>query len=147
MVNTIWKEVPYKFENVKLDKYQVMPNHFHGIIIIDSMPGKNFKNLPHLQAVEIPAKQTGKTLAFKPVIQNNPMELNRASLGRIIRWFKGRVKFEANKIISDFKWQPRYFDRIIRDDKEFYFIVEYIENNPANWDNNILKKYFQNEKK
>lgn len=33
IIENIWKEIPNKFENIKLDIHQVMPDHFHGIII------------------------------------------------------------------------------------------------------------------
>jgi len=79
---------------------------------------------------------------FKSGIENNPMELKSISLGGIIRWFKGRVKYEAKKLNPKFKWQSRFHDRIIRNDKEYYFIQEYIINNPVNWGDGILKKYF-----
>ncbi len=126
IVEEIWNEIPSKFQYISLDVYQVMPNHFHGIVVINE---ENFIN-------EIPT--------FKSGIINNPMELKSISLGRIIRWFKGRVTFEAKKINPRFKWQSRFYDRIIRDDREFYFIQEYIKNNPLNWGENILDKYFKN---
>jgi hypothetical protein len=72
------------------------------------------------------------------------MELEAISLGRIIRWFKGRVKYESNKINPSFRWQSRFHERVIRDDKEFYFIREYIINNPLNWGGKILDNYFNN---
>lgn len=128
IVNKTWNEIPNKFENVKLDVYQIMPDHFHGIIIIK--PSKR-RNLIH----QIPKE-------FKSGIKNNPMELKSISLGRIIRWYKGRVKFEAKKIIPSFKWQSRFYERVIRDEKEFYFISEYIINNPKNWAQKILDNYF-----
>ena len=142
IVDDIWKEIPNKFENVKLDVYQIMPDHFHGIIkicrnLIHQIPKeKNFINPPAGRAGEIP------TIEFKSGIRNNPMELKSVSLGRIIRWFKGRTRFEIEKVIPSFKWQSRFYDRIIRDDKEFYFISEYIENNPLNWGTKILDNYF-----
>ncbi|OGU31569.1 MAG: hypothetical protein A2057_13745 [Ignavibacteria bacterium GWA2_35_9] len=71
------------------------------------------------------------------------MKLKSITLGRIIRWFKGRVKFETKKISPDFHWQSRFHDRFIRDEKEFYFISEYIINNPINWGEGVLKKYFE----
>ena len=107
-----------------------MPDHFHGIIIIKPDNLKNFIN-------EIPTRNE-----FKSGIRNNPMELKSISLGRIIRWFKGRTKFEIEKIVPSFNWQSRFYDRIIRDDKEFYFISEYIINNPLNWGSKILDSYF-----
>ncbi len=126
IVNQIWNEIPEKFENVKLDVYQIMPDHFHGII-------KICRNLIH--QIPIPNE-------FKSGIRNNPMELKSISLGRIIRWFKGRSRFEIERMIPNFKWQSRFYDRVIRDNKEFDFISEYIVNNPLNWHNNILENYF-----
>jgi len=34
MVETVWNGLPHQFPNIELDEYVVMPNHFHGIIII-----------------------------------------------------------------------------------------------------------------
>ena len=34
MVEKWWAELPNKFPPVQLDKHVVMPNHFHGILII-----------------------------------------------------------------------------------------------------------------
>lgn len=39
IVKNTWLEIPNHFSNVKLDEYIVMPNHIHGIIIIDSPVG------------------------------------------------------------------------------------------------------------
>ncbi len=130
IVDRIWKEIPDKFENAQLNIYQVMPDHFHAILII-----KESKSNMHL-INQMPTE-------FKSGIRNNPMELKSITLGKIIRWFKGRVKYEANKLNSDFKWQSRFYDRFIRDEKEFYYIREYIINNPINWGKDILKNYFE----
>jgi hypothetical protein len=32
--------------------------------------------------------------------------------------------------LDDFKWQRTFYDRIIRNEKELYFIRKYIEQNP-----------------
>jgi len=48
IVDKIWNKIPIKFENVDLDVYQVMPDHFHGIVVIKevkSEKGKHFKCL------------------------------------------------------------------------------------------------------
>ena len=60
------------------------------------------------------------------------MELKEITLGKIIRWYKGRTKFEINKKSPKiyFSWQSRFHDRIIRDDKELANIREYIYYNP-----------------
>lgn len=62
---------------------------------------------------------------------NNPML--HQNLSRILRWYKGRVTFEARKINPDFSWQTRFHDRIIRDKNEWYAKTNYIKNNPENW--------------
>lgn len=134
IVERIWKEIPNNYTNVKTDTYQIMPDHFHGIIIIKEIPRKESKrNLMN----QIPT--------FKSGIINNPMELKAVTLGRIIREFKGRVTFEARKINPGFMWQSRFHDRIIRDEKEYYFISEYIMNNPVNCGEGILKKFFERQ--
>ena len=35
MIDEQWTTLPEKFPNIELDLYQVMPKHFHGIIVID----------------------------------------------------------------------------------------------------------------
>ena len=130
IVDTIWNHIPNIFSNVKLDNYQIMPDHFHGIIILENKQGHLINQMP----------------TYKSGIKNNPMEMNRISLGSVIRWFKGRVKYDAREINSDFKWQRRYYDRIIRDEKEFYFIRQYIIENPRNSGTGILKDYFDNKR-
>ncbi len=70
---------------------------------------------------------------------HNPM-LNPFSLSKIIRWYKGRVAFEINKNnpLHDFTWQPRFYDSIIRTNKDLFRVKKYIVNNPINWDNDDL---------
>ncbi|NOR45224.1 MAG: hypothetical protein GQ534_06510 [Candidatus Delongbacteria bacterium] len=36
IANELWKTIPDHFMNAKLDKYIIMPNHIHGIIIINN---------------------------------------------------------------------------------------------------------------
>jgi REP element-mobilizing transposase RayT len=72
----------------------------------------------------------------------NPMFHN--NLGRIIRWFKGRITFECRKINCDFKWQRNYYEHIIRDEQSYKNISRYIVNNPIKWQRD--KFYKQGEK-
>jgi len=74
------------------------------------------------------------------------MELKNNSVGKIIRWFKGRIAFEAKKLNPEFAWQARFHDRIIRNEKEHYFIIEYLKNNPAHYGSKKLADYFNNLK-
>ena len=61
----------------------------------------------------------------------NPMLWN--NLSRVIRWFKGRVSFEIHKHDEGFAWQSRFYDHIIRNERSYRTIVDYIRNNPIKW--------------
>ena len=55
------------------------------------------------------------------------------NLASIIRGYKSSVKQYASINNIDFLWQPKYYDRVIRDEKEYLNIKEYIYNNVENW--------------
>ena len=61
--------------------------------------------------------------------------LYRNHLSRIIRCFKGRTTYEIHHTLQfpDFAWQPRYYEHIIRNEKSFQKIREYIQFNPLQW--------------
>ena len=98
---------------------------------INQIPGKNIDNV---------------VSTFKSGIKNNPVEIKTDPLWKIIRWFKERVSFKAKKINPAFAWQHRFHDRILRNEKEHFFIRKYIKNNPAKYGNKILITYFNNIK-
>jgi putative transposase len=140
-----WLEIPEHFSFVKLDVHQVMPNHVHGIIIIDKPNGRpnygcvggellDTQNFAYLPIQPIQPSQTQKN-KFGPQSQN---------LASIIRGYKiGVTKYARNNGIS-FSWQSRFHDHIIRDDASFKRIQQYIINNPQNWDSD---KFYKNTKK
>src|SRR5690606_5164339 len=118
-----WMQIPEHFPFVKLENHVVMPNHVHGIVVIDkpddgrNVETQNFASLPYN------SDSTTKN-KFGPQSKN---------LASIIRGFKIGVTKNARLINPDFAWQPRYHDHIIRNDKSFYQISKYIKNNPKNW--------------
>ncbi len=63
-------------------------------------------------------------------LQFGPQSKNLAS---VIRGFKIGVTKNARKIDSDFEWQPRFYDHIIRNGKSLEKIQSYIFNNPLQW--------------
>lgn len=101
-----WAEIPNHFPFVKLGAFVVMPNHVHGIIIIDK-PGD--------LSVETPKLGVSTTL------------------GTIINQYKRAVTIGARHITPVFAWQSRFHDHIIRDDRSFQNISNYINRNPQNW--------------
>jgi REP element-mobilizing transposase RayT len=113
-----WQAIPsHSPPNVHLDVFVVMPNHLHGIIVIEDV-----------EKVEDTRRQPSSNL----LSQISPQ---RGSLGAVIRSYKSAVTrwCGLNHHLA-FAWQPRFHDRIIRDAAELMHIRAYIDNNPANWD-------------
>lgn len=131
-----WSEIPEHFPFVKLDDFVIMPNHLHGIIVIDKLFNRLEKRLINS---EVGAADGGRRDAINRVSttggitgKHNPMLLE--NLSRAIRWYKGRTKFEIFKINGYFHWQPRFYDRIVRNDIEFEKLKKYIFENPLKWE-------------
>jgi REP element-mobilizing transposase RayT len=62
---------------------------------------------------------------------DNPMLHD--TLGRMIRWYKGRVTFECRRRNLPFAWQRNYYEHIIRNRQDHAGTADYIVSNPANW--------------
>lgn len=115
-----WLDLPNHYPDCTLDAFVIMPNHVHGIIVINNRINR--------------AVETG----LKPVSTTTVMNTKiRYSLFEIVRGFK---TFTARKI-NDYQktqgkpfWQPRFYDHIIRTENELNRIREYIQNNPGQWD-------------
>jgi len=100
--------------NIQLDKYIIMPNHIHGIIIINNYGG---------------------VWQCAPTIKNEFRSPSQ-TIGSIIRGFKSAVTKHINKIRhtpAKAVWQRNYYEYIIRNRYDMGRIRQYIEMNPANW--------------
>jgi REP element-mobilizing transposase RayT len=130
IANKFWLEIPRHFPNVILDEYIIMPNHVHGIIIIDK--NRRDEAMPRLYEGDFP--QMSK-ISPKP-----------QSLSVIVGSYKSICTkiININFLKSDFSWQPRFYDRIIRHEEELNNIRNYIINNPIKWalDRNNPKNIF-----
>ncbi len=104
-----WQEIPQHFPVVEPDAFVVMPDHVHGIL---------FVNRP-------------ANYAEQPGTPFGPQSDNLAS---IIRGFKVGVKAWTTQQGLIFNWQPRYYDRIIRNELELDKIRAYIQGNPNRWE-------------
>lgn len=113
IVESCWCEIPKHFVFVKLDYYIIMPNHIHGILIIE---GRDM-------ACHVPTiRSFGKPIP--------------ASLSTIIGSFKASVtrKFNLNKEEKIKIWQSRFYEHIIRNEIDLFNIRKYIQNNPKKWE-------------
>ena len=143
-----WLEIPQHFPFVKLDEFVVMPNHTHGILIIDRdiLPEKPFQcNLAETLPVKtldidtLPIKALQKdTLQCNVSTDDKNEQMAKKSpksgtISTIIRSYKSAVTKNIRHNHAGFAWQPRFHDHIIRDANSFHQIRNYIANNAANW--------------
>lgn len=133
IADVLWHQIPQHHQNVELGAFVVMPNHVHGILIIND----------HADNVISDNVETGHSLSLrsnqppqpeqKTIGQNRFQNIGKNSISSMIGSYKSAVTKHARRLGFDFQWQSRFHDHIIRDDQSFQRISNYIINNPANW--------------
>lgn len=119
-----WLSIPNHFPFVRLHPHIIMPNHVHGIIEIAK------QNDDLTTAVETQNFVSKDNARAKKQNQFGPQSQNLAA---IIRGFKVGVTKNARKISPNFSWQAKYHDHLIRSDKAYGTIADYIQHNPLKW--------------
>ena len=160
-----WLEIPNHFPFIELGNFVVMPNHTHGILIIDKpavdMPklGISTTNLGISTISTTPSTTIPTTpstdmpnlgISTQPTTPDIPKlgistggkidEWKPGTIGVIINQYKRMVTIHNRKINPDFKWQSNYHDHIIRNSLAFENIQNYIEKNPSKWKEDTFSK-------
>jgi putative transposase len=130
LANQFWEEIPKHFPFVELGNYQVMPNHVHGILIINKSNVVS-ETLP--SDVETLHCNVSTQNGIKKNQQMSKISPKSGTISTIIRSYKSVVTKNAHYIHANFEWQERFFDNIIWDSISFDRIQNYIENNVKNW--------------
>jgi REP element-mobilizing transposase RayT len=102
-----------------------MPNHFHGIVIINDYSGDD----QSLGARDAPLDLGAR---------DAPLQQKPNSLSSCIAGFKSAVTKRINLLRQNTDtpiWQRNYYESILRDEKYLAVVREYIINNPKNWTN------------
>ena len=142
IADIIWHEIPNHHPNVELGDFVVMPNHIHGILILDK-PGDNggrrAVQTGHALSVDNDIIETGHALSLlrdnaKTIGQQRFQNIGKNTVSSIVGSYKSAVTKHANRLGLGNGWQPRFHDHIIRDDGEYQRISDYIVANPENWD-------------
>lgn len=129
IADILWHEIPNHANNVELDAFVVMPNHIHGILIL------NENNLETDLGLDSRLVETGHALSLRDGQNYHPRFRNpgKNTVSSIIGGYKSAVTKHANRLGLKNGWQPRFYDHIIRDDAEYQRIKNYISNNISNW--------------
>lgn len=123
IANVLWHEIKNHTKNVELGEFVVMPNHIHGILILNDVETLHATSLP---PETLPPHTTKNEQMAKISPKPN-------SISTIVRSYKSAVTKHANRLGLDFIWQTRFHDHIIRDVVSYENISNYITNNPLNW--------------
>ena len=100
-----WHWLGEQYHFIVLHAFVVMPNHFHGIIEI------------HREAI----------------CENEEIKIK--SLSELMGAYKTTVSKQIHLLgYSNFAWQRSFYDHIIRDDRSYENISNYILNNPLKWE-------------
>jgi len=162
IASQFWMEIPYHFSHVRLDEFIVMPNHVHGILILDN----SLARPRHGVALQYPPDDEvgschGMTLQdgkFNLQINQNPPNRNdslnegsekakyvkhftnqfskpaKGSVSIIINQYKSSVTRWCKKHnFNQFHWQSRFYDQILHNEPAIDSIREYIYKNPRYW--------------
>ncbi|MGB1205177.1 MAG: transposase [Chitinophagales bacterium] len=140
LADVLWHEIKNHTKNVELGAYVIMPNHVHGILMIEgnnNLDKQNNDNVTNKtgHALSLPTKQTIGQQRFQNIGKN--------SLSSIIGSYKSAVTKHARRLGFEFHWQRLFHEHIIREDVKFDKITNYITNNPSSW----TKDKFYSKKK
>ena len=118
-----WQQIPRHFPHVVLDAFVVMPNHLHGIVVIDA-------RATHDRATHDRATHASPLQSVRPAGPGG------GSLGAIIGSFKSAVTRQVNVARGEPGppiWQRNYYEHVVRNKKTLNAIREYILLNPSRW--------------
>lgn len=153
MVQGVWDELPMNYSGIETDAFIIMPNHIHGIIVIqppdvgpaasdvgagpracpDDAPPSPDMGHPHVGQPHL-----GQPRGVAPTkTMSLPDVVHRFKTLTTKRYTDG-VKHNGWKPFPGRLWQRNYWEHIVRNERELHRIREYIINNPAKWESDRL---------
>jgi putative transposase len=145
-VEKCWLVIPKHFPHVAIDAYIVMPNHIHGIIMIEDKAGlagihQGFRQKRAWQSLNSidgcrEDLQDIRARHASPLQESKSARFGKRTIGAIIGSFKSAATREAKKVSGDADlnmWQRSYYEHIVSSESGLNQIRRYISENPANW--------------
>ncbi len=158
MVKREWLKLQERYPNIELHEFVVMPNHFHAIIEI---AGATLVVAPDVVAPDVVAPDVVAPDVVAPDVVSQKHDawqseegqpqgiaptVKPKTIGEMVGAFQSIVTVEYIRGVKQLGWesfngklwQRNYWEHIIRSERSFYRISEYINNNPKNWDSDKL---------
>ena len=111
IVLTDWQNLAKRHSHIELDAFVVMPNHVHGILVINDIPVRADCRI---------ASGTTKQTPLPEILRG-------------FKTFSSRRVNRARRVVGIPVWQRNYWEHVIRNQEAFNHIHEYILTNPKRW--------------
>ena len=106
IIRQVWENLPEHYPNIILYEFVIMPNHVHGIIIVQNdAVGADLRSARSLSEIV-----------------------------RVFKSFSTREINKYLCISGQSFWQRNYHDHVIRDEQDLYSRRKYIRENPLKWE-------------
>jgi len=115
-----WLDIPRHHAHVTLDRFIVMPNHVHGLLLFEGDPPVVATPASPLPSTKL-SRATGAT---------------SGSLGAVIGSYKSAVTRTINRLrpgAGAKLWQHNYYEHVVRNDFGLDRVREYVQMNPERW--------------
>jgi REP element-mobilizing transposase RayT len=137
IVRDEWLKTEIIRPRVQLDLFVIMPNHIHGIIILND-DGYCMGTLQRAHTITQTQRAPTITQTQRAPTFEQFGKPTSDSIPTMIRLFKSAT----TKRINEYRntpavpvWQRNYYEHIIRNETEWKRIRQYIINNPIHWKN------------
>lgn len=124
MVEEVWQALPKRSPAIQTDEFVVMPNHVHGIVMINDNDSTNTDSTVNTPRV------VGATLVVaRPTVGDVMSAFKSITTTQYIHGVKTNQWTPFNGKL----WQRNYYEHIIRNDEDLNRVREYILLNPLKW--------------
>ena len=131
VVAITWNGLADKFGSVILDAFVIMPNHVHGIIVINNANASRGEAEDNESRLSV---RTRSSSASPYTVLH--MAQYQGGLGALIQAFKSKSTRRINAMRHTPGrpvWQRNYYERVIRHERELNAIRKYTAENPLRW--------------
>ena len=113
----LWLEIPQHFPEATVDPFIVMPNHLHGILTIRGRARH-----------AVPLQEKHDAEGFRKPVEGSVPTIIRSCKSAVTKRVRETLGSRAKGV-----WQSNYFERVLRNGKEFGDASRYILENPLRW--------------
>ena|SRR3989338_430943 len=126
VVRDEWLKTAEARVEIRTGEFVVMPNHFHGIVIISEL----------IAGADVGAIHESLASNQSPRQQRRQMALSKV-VGRFKMLTAKRIN-EIRKLPGVSVWQRNYYEHVIRNEADYGQIAEYMVDNPCRWEEDTL---------